>query len=166
MSTDFREYSAAFHDHQNDLMHYGVPGMKWHKRKAKSLTEIMREQAEKRNKKSLTKKALTAAKESTSRLSAMSHPDGKPMNFLSPYTPTRDEKINEGKDQVIGRYYKGGNKFGPIAAKANKTTFADVASDYEKKKKKKNSLTSKGTAAYKKRKQHEAAERAYRRGGH
>lgn len=34
MSTDFREYSAAFHDHQNDLMHYGVKGMKWHKRKA------------------------------------------------------------------------------------------------------------------------------------
>ena len=33
MSTDFREYSAAFHDHQNDLMHYGVKGMKWHKRK-------------------------------------------------------------------------------------------------------------------------------------
>lgn len=34
MSTDFREYSAAFHDHQNELMHYGVKGMKWHKRKA------------------------------------------------------------------------------------------------------------------------------------
>ena len=31
---DFREYSAAFHDHQNDLAHYGVKGMKWkhHKR--------------------------------------------------------------------------------------------------------------------------------------
>jgi hypothetical protein len=34
MSTDFKEYSAAFHDHQNSLMHYGIPGMKWHKRKA------------------------------------------------------------------------------------------------------------------------------------
>ena len=30
---DFKEYSAAFQDHQNDLMHYGVKGMKWHKRK-------------------------------------------------------------------------------------------------------------------------------------
>ena len=27
---DFREYQAAFQDHQNDLMHYGVKGMKWH----------------------------------------------------------------------------------------------------------------------------------------
>lgn len=37
MSTDFREYSAAFHDHQNDLMHYGIPGMKWrhHRRSLK-----------------------------------------------------------------------------------------------------------------------------------
>ena len=26
---DFREYSAAFQDHQNDLAHYGVKGMKW-----------------------------------------------------------------------------------------------------------------------------------------
>ena len=31
--TDFKEYSAAFHDHQNELMHYGVKGMKWHKKK-------------------------------------------------------------------------------------------------------------------------------------
>lgn len=29
MSNDFREYSAAFHDRQNSLMHYGVKGMKW-----------------------------------------------------------------------------------------------------------------------------------------
>lgn len=26
---DFREYSAAFNDHQNDLAHYGIKGMKW-----------------------------------------------------------------------------------------------------------------------------------------
>ena len=29
MSNDFKEYSAAFHDRQNSLMHYGVKGMKW-----------------------------------------------------------------------------------------------------------------------------------------
>ena len=42
MSTDFKEYSAAFHDHQNELMHYGVKGMKWHKRKpgAKIISEV------------------------------------------------------------------------------------------------------------------------------
>lgn len=31
---DFKEYSAAFMDHQDDLAHYGVKGMKWHNRKA------------------------------------------------------------------------------------------------------------------------------------
>ena len=30
---DFRSYSAAFMDHQNDLMHYGTKGMKWHHHK-------------------------------------------------------------------------------------------------------------------------------------
>ena len=31
---DFREYAAAFADHQDDLCHYGTKGMKWrhHKR--------------------------------------------------------------------------------------------------------------------------------------
>lgn len=29
MSNDFKEYSAAFHDRQDSLMHYGVKGMKW-----------------------------------------------------------------------------------------------------------------------------------------
>lgn len=32
---DFKEYSAAFHDHQNELMHYGVPGMTWDPSKKK-----------------------------------------------------------------------------------------------------------------------------------
>ena len=35
MSTDFREYSAAFHANNNDLIHYGVMGMKWGVRRAK-----------------------------------------------------------------------------------------------------------------------------------
>lgn len=26
---DFREYSAAFQDHQNDLAHYGIPKSRW-----------------------------------------------------------------------------------------------------------------------------------------
>jgi hypothetical protein len=26
---DFKEYSAAFHDYQNSLMHYGIKGMRW-----------------------------------------------------------------------------------------------------------------------------------------
>lgn len=30
---DFREYQSAFLDHQDDLMHYGVKGMKWEHRK-------------------------------------------------------------------------------------------------------------------------------------
>lgn len=28
---DFREYRSAFLDRQEDLRHYGVKGMKWHK---------------------------------------------------------------------------------------------------------------------------------------
>ena len=28
--TDFREYSAAFHAQNDDIMHYGVKGMSWH----------------------------------------------------------------------------------------------------------------------------------------
>jgi len=40
--TDFKEYSAAFYDHQNELMHYGVKGMKWHhyKRRLQEITGI------------------------------------------------------------------------------------------------------------------------------
>lgn len=30
---DFREYQSAFLDHQDDLMHYGVKGMKWDHKK-------------------------------------------------------------------------------------------------------------------------------------
>lgn len=42
MSTDFREYSAAFHDHQNELMHYGVKGMTWDpsKKKKRLISEV------------------------------------------------------------------------------------------------------------------------------
>lgn len=36
--TDFREYSAAFMDHQNDLAHYGVKGMRKGVRKDKENT--------------------------------------------------------------------------------------------------------------------------------
>lgn len=34
---DFREYSAAFHAQNDDILHYGVPGMKWrhHRRSLK-----------------------------------------------------------------------------------------------------------------------------------
>lgn len=35
---DFKEYSAAFHD-QNDLMHYGVKGMRWNPNKKKRSSE-------------------------------------------------------------------------------------------------------------------------------
>lgn len=35
MSNDFREYSAAFYATNNDLLHYGVMGMKWGVRRAK-----------------------------------------------------------------------------------------------------------------------------------
>jgi len=36
--SDFREYRAAFMDHQNDLMHYGVKNMKWGHHKRKPIT--------------------------------------------------------------------------------------------------------------------------------
>lgn len=32
---DFREYSAAFHAQNDDLMHYGVKNMRWHHHKRK-----------------------------------------------------------------------------------------------------------------------------------
>lgn len=35
---DFKEYSAAFHE-KNDLMHYGVKGMKWNPNKKKRAAE-------------------------------------------------------------------------------------------------------------------------------
>lgn len=35
---DFKEYSAAFHDRQDSLMHYGVKGMKWDPSKKKKTT--------------------------------------------------------------------------------------------------------------------------------
>ena len=40
--SDFREYSAAFHYQNNDLMHYGTKGMRWHhhKRRPGSLEAI------------------------------------------------------------------------------------------------------------------------------
>lgn len=50
---DFKEYSAAFHDHQNSLMHYGVKGMKWkhHLRRLQEITGIglKREEQQVRN---------------------------------------------------------------------------------------------------------------------
>jgi hypothetical protein len=39
--SDFREYSAAFMDHQNDLVHSGVKGMKWHHHKRKPILGLV-----------------------------------------------------------------------------------------------------------------------------
>lgn len=44
---DFKEYSAAFHDRQNELMHYGVPGMKWDPSKRKKNGQKTEEQKKK-----------------------------------------------------------------------------------------------------------------------
>ena len=35
---DFKEYSAAFHSQNDDIMHYGVKGMKWDPSKKKKTT--------------------------------------------------------------------------------------------------------------------------------
>lgn len=45
MNNDFHEYSAAFQDHQNDLAHYGVRGMKWKKRKIRDAASNVVEDA-------------------------------------------------------------------------------------------------------------------------
>lgn len=38
MNNDFHEYSAAFQDHQNDLAHFGIKGMKWKHRKRQPIS--------------------------------------------------------------------------------------------------------------------------------
>lgn len=38
---DFREYQSAFLDHQDDLMHYGVRGMKWKHQRRKPGAKAM-----------------------------------------------------------------------------------------------------------------------------
>lgn len=45
MNNDFHEYSAAFQDHQNDLAHYGIKGMKWKKRKIRDAASNVVEDA-------------------------------------------------------------------------------------------------------------------------
>lgn len=43
MNNDFHEYSAAFQDHQNDLAHFGIKGMKWKHRKRQPETLVDRQ---------------------------------------------------------------------------------------------------------------------------
>lgn len=38
---DFREYSAAFHAQNDDLMHYGVKNMRWHHHKRKPFQNVL-----------------------------------------------------------------------------------------------------------------------------
>lgn len=38
---DFREYSAAFHEKNDDLMHYGVKNMRWHHHKRKPFQNVL-----------------------------------------------------------------------------------------------------------------------------
>lgn len=45
MNNDFHEYSAAFQDHQNDLAHFGIKGMKWKKRKIRNAASNVVEDA-------------------------------------------------------------------------------------------------------------------------
>lgn len=45
---DFKEYSAAFHDRQNSLMHYGVKGMKWDPSKKKKTSSDEDKESEQR----------------------------------------------------------------------------------------------------------------------
>lgn len=53
---NFKEYSAAFHE-KNDLMHYGVKGMKWNPNKKKRAAETTIDDGKKIDKPSYNKKS-------------------------------------------------------------------------------------------------------------
>ena len=58
---DFKEYSAAFHDRQNELMHYGVPGMKWDPSKRKKNGQKTEEQKKREDRLAKERKASDIA---------------------------------------------------------------------------------------------------------
>ena len=74
---DFREYSAAFMDHQNDLAHYGVKGMKWkhHVRNAGKKAVDVADTAISRKKAEMSNPIMNTLRESSSNRSTKKSTD-------------------------------------------------------------------------------------------
>lgn len=163
MSTDFREYSAAFHDHQNDLMHYGVKGMKWDpsKKKKKLISEVADKEgidAVRRDAKYEKQMSKFSSKQLNTILSdrdrfhfdrVVQHPDGS----RTMISDARDAARKVLLDRDDGKAKEPTNPYKPKKRTGLQKAATSVARKEEKKRNKKLINARK-------------AERAYRRGGH
>lgn len=171
MSTDFREYSAAFHDHQNDLMHYGVKGMTWDpsKRRRRGQTDptggykakmtVSDVYGDKKDHDNATRLAPEFNKLRTGQLKEMldkpgSHPaeEGLVSMIL--------DRRSSGEDKKRGNSTMGSIVESAKKKKSNKSV-TSVLKNAKRSKDKEKSVKE-----AKRRRQAHLAERAYRRGGH
>lgn len=142
MNNDFHEYSAAFQDHQNDLAHFGIKGMKWKKRKIRNAASNVVEDAkagirsarreERRNKNSnLFSSDMSAADRVKYKgLNKVARKASKAANKA-----TGHDKYLEEKEKMTNRNNKA-KKVGKVLRYLHDPALADYQ-DYKEKKKKK-----------------------------
>lgn len=95
---DFKEYSAAFQDHQNSLMHYGVKGMKWrhHKRSLKEWWNggDSRKKADEAKEKAQNKRIDYALEVGYHREGLMKNSNDPGVARINSYDPDKDRRMD------------------------------------------------------------------------
>lgn len=117
---DFREYSDAFYAQNDELFHYGIPGMKWHKRGAFSRVLKKKKEQEKREQRLSTVESASQLGDSTMVKPKETKPEEKKSNLNLDFKNAKNVRSRDPLSILV----KAGSN---IASNLNKTQKIDTA---------------------------------------